>query len=92
MSMSKSKSKPTSVPEAGPSPDPVKAQQRFKVNLVIYLGVNALLVVTWLAVTVAGVSMTHSGLSLAIYVGLMALWGARVVHDGLRAYRGLANR
>jgi hypothetical protein len=70
----------------------VKVQKRFKVNVVIYLGVNALLAAAWLAVTVAGVSMSNSGISLAIYVGLMVLWGARVVLDGLRAYRGLANR
>jgi hypothetical protein len=54
------------------------AKRRFRVNLVIYLSVSALLVAAWAVLAVAGVPMQHMALNLVITLVVMALWGARI--------------
>ena len=56
----------------------ITARRRFKANLLIYLSVNALIILAWAALAIAGVPMKHMALNLAIYLGVMAIWGARV--------------
>jgi hypothetical protein len=56
----------------------IKASRRFKVNLLIYLSVNALIILAWAVLAAAGVAMKHMTLNLAIYLGVMAIWAARI--------------
>jgi fatty acid desaturase len=62
-------------------------QRSFKVSLAIYLGVNAVLGVTWAVLTIAGVHVTGQ---LWPYPVVMGLWGAYVAVQGYTAYRGKA--
>jgi fatty acid desaturase len=64
-----------------------KEQRAFKISLVIYLGVNALLLVLWAALAVAGVHVTGQ---LWPYPVVMVLWGVYVAVQGYTAYRGEA--
>jgi hypothetical protein len=62
-------------------------QRSFKISLVIYLGVNAVLGATWAVLTIAGVHMTGQ---VWPYPVVMVLWGAYVAVQGYTAYRGKA--
>jgi hypothetical protein len=56
----------------------IKARRRFNANLLIYLSVNALIVLAWAVLATAGATMKHMALNLAIYLVVMAIWGARI--------------
>jgi hypothetical protein len=54
------------------------------------MSVNALIVLAWAVLAAAGVAMKHMALNLAIYLGVMAIWGARIAisrHHVHRAHR-----
>jgi Flp pilus assembly protein TadB len=69
--------------------DEIKARRRFKINLLIYLSVNALIILAWAVLAAVGVAMKHMALNLAIYLVVMAIWGARIAigrHHARRAH------
>jgi 2TM domain len=68
----------TTEPQTGQAASENAAKRRFRINLVIYLSVTALLIAAWAALTVAGVPIKHTALNLVITLVVMALWGARI--------------
>jgi hypothetical protein len=68
----------TAQPQTAQAANQVKAKRRFNADLLIYLSVNALLVLAWAVLAAAGVTIKHMALNLAIYLAVMALWGARI--------------
>lgn len=81
----------------------IKAKRRFKVSLLIYLAVNAVLLLTWAGLAIAGVPVNSgqsragtlaigTGGNVAIYAAAMVIWGAFVAVSGYRAYHGHAHR
>lgn len=65
-----------------------QAKRRFKIQLAIYLGVNAVLIAIWVGLLLAGARFGGSPvLNIVIYVLLMGAWGVRVLFEGIRAYR-----
>jgi 2TM domain-containing protein len=63
----------------------IRAKRKFKISLVIFVSVNALLLATWAALAIAGVP-THS--QLWPYPIAMGIWAAYVALQGYAAYRG----
>jgi hypothetical protein len=53
-------------------------RRQLTVNLLIYVSVNALLVLAWGGSGHGGVPMKHVALNLVISLVVMAIWGARV--------------
>jgi hypothetical protein len=68
----------TTESQTGQAASEIMAKRRFRVNLVIYLSVTALLIAAWAVLAVAGVPMKHMALNLVITLVVMALWGARI--------------
>jgi type III secretory pathway component EscR len=68
----------------------IQEQRAFKINLVIYLGVNAMLVVIWTVLTVAGVRMIVQPLPQGFFYPIIPIvvWGIFVAINGYTAYRG----
>jgi hypothetical protein len=63
----------------------VRVKRKFKINLVIFVSVNALLLAAWAVLAIAGVR-THS--QLWPYPIAMGIWAALVALQGYAAYRG----
>jgi hypothetical protein len=63
----------------------IHARRKFKISLVIFVSVNAVLLATWAALALADVH-THS--QLWPYPIAMGLWAAYVAFQGYSAYRG----
>jgi hypothetical protein len=63
----------------------IHARRKFKISLVIFVSVNAVLLATWAALALADVHM-HS--QLWPYPIAMGLWAAYVAFQGYSAYRG----
>jgi hypothetical protein len=79
----------TTEPQTGQAVSESMAKRRFRVNLVIYLSVTALLIAAWAGLAAAGVPMKHMALNLVISLVVMALWGARIAlsrHHTRRAH------
>ncbi len=63
----------------------ISARRKFKISLVIFVSVNAVLLATWAALAVADV---HTRSQLWPYPIAMGLWAAYVAFQGYSAYRG----
>lgn len=63
----------------------IKEKRAFKVSLVIFVSVNALLLALWAALTVASVHMTGQ---LWIWPVAMVIWAVFLGVQGYTAYRG----
>ncbi len=63
----------------------IKEKRAFKVSLVIFVSVNAVLLVLWAALTIASVHMTGQ---LWIWPVVMVIWAAFLAFQGYAAYRG----
>jgi hypothetical protein len=63
----------------------IRAKRKFKISLVIFVSVNALLLATWAALAIAGV---HTHGQLWPYPIAMGIWAAYVALQGYAAYRG----
>ena len=63
----------------------IKEKRAFKVSLVIFVSVNALLLALWAALTVASVHMTGQ---LWIWPLVMVIWAVVLAVQGYTAYRG----
>ena len=60
-------------------------RKRFRANLVIFLSVNAALVLAWVGLTIAGVHFKVMLWPSAVVIGL---WALRLVFEARAAYRG----
>jgi 2TM domain len=63
----------------------IQEKRSFKINLVIFLSVKALLLVLWGALNVAGL---HSYGQLWPYPVVMGAWAVFLAFQGYTAYRG----
>jgi len=61
-----------------------KEKRAFKISLVIFVSVNALLLVLWAALNVAGLQSTGQ---LWIYPVVMVIWAVVLAAQGYNAYR-----
>ncbi len=62
----------------------IKEKRAFKISLVIFMSVNALLLVLWAGLSVAGV---HATGQLWMYPVVMVIWAVVLAAQGYTAYR-----
>ena len=63
----------------------IKEKRAFKVSLVIFVSVNAVLLALWAALTIASVHMTGQ---LWIWPVVMFIWAVFLAVQGYTSYRG----